>query len=79
MYLKVDVPLLGCVFEASRSKSMGSFELDPAHYLSTSGYSWDAMLRFTNFNLKLVSDIEKYQLIESTIRGLWPIICKGYE
>ena len=48
---------------------MGSFELDPAHYLSTSGYSWDAMLRFTNFNLKLISDIEKYQLIESTIRG----------
>ena len=48
---------------------MGSFELDPAHYLSTSGYSWDVMLRFTNFNLKLISDIEKYQLIESTIRG----------
>ena len=27
------------------------------------------MLRFTDVNLKLISDIEKYQFIESTITG----------
>ena len=30
------------------------FELDPAHYLSGHNYSWDAILRFTNENLKLI-------------------------
>ena len=38
--LKVYVLLLACVFK--------TFELDPAHYLSTPGCSWDAMLRFTD-------------------------------
>ena len=30
------------------------FGLDPAHYLSGHNYSWDAILRFTNENLKLI-------------------------
>ena len=44
------------------------FDLDPAHYLSTPGYSWDAMLRFTDLNLKPISNTERYQFIENTIR-----------
>ena len=43
LYLKVDVLLLTSVFETFRKESINSFELDFAHYLSTSGYSWDAM------------------------------------
>ena len=35
------------------------------------------MLRFTGVNLKLISDIEKYQFIESTISGDISMICKG--
>ena len=54
------------------------FELDPAHYLSTPGCSWDEMSRFTDVNLKLISDIEKDQFIETTIRGGISKICKGY-
>ena len=50
-------------------ESINLFELDPTHYLSTPGYTWDAMLRFTDVNLKLISDIERYQFVESTIRG----------
>ena len=38
---------------------INSVELDPAHYLSTPGYSWDAVLMFTDVNLKLISDIRK--------------------
>ena len=53
------------------------FGLDLAHYLSTPGYSWDAMLRFTDANLKLISDIEMYQFVESTITGGISMICKG--
>ena len=36
------------------------------------------MLRFTDVSLKLISDIEKYQLFESAIRGGISIICKRY-
>ena len=53
------------------------FELDPDHYLPNPGCSWDAMLRFTDVNLKLISDIGKYQFIESTMRGGIFMTCKG--
>ena len=78
MYLKVDVLLLIPLFETFRKKSINSFEFDPTYYLSTPSYTWDAMLRFTDVTLKLISDIEKYKFIESTIRGGISIIYKGY-
>ena len=78
MNLKVDVLLLVCVFETFRKESINSFELDPARYLSTPGYSWGAMLKFTDVTTKLVSDTEKYQFVERAIRGAISMICKGY-
>lgn len=36
------------------------------------------MLRFIDVNLKVISDVAKYQFIESTIRGGISMICKGY-
>ena len=57
---------------------MNSFELDFAHYLSTSGYSCDAMLRFSDFNLMIISVIGKHQFIESTLRGCIFVTCKEY-
>ena len=50
-------------------KTKNCFELVSAHYLSALGYSCDAMLRFSDFNLKLISVIGKHQFIESTLRG----------
>ena len=57
MYLKIDVLLLACVSETFKTKSINSFELDLAHYLSTPCYSWNSVLRLTDINLKLISDI----------------------
>ena len=76
--LKVVVLWLACMFGTFRKESINSLELDPAHYLSTPGYSWDAILRLKGVNLKLISDIEKYQIVESTARGGVYMICKGY-
>ena len=56
--LRVDVLLLACAFETFRKKSINSSELDPAHYLSTPGNNWNAMLKFTDVNLKLISDLK---------------------
>ena len=78
LYLKVDILLLACPFETFRKESLNSFELDPAHYLSTPGDSWDGMLKFTDVNLKLISDADNYQFIESLIKGGVSMICKGY-
>ena len=36
------------------------------------------MLRFSDVSLKVVSDIEKYQIVETMIRGDFSMICKGY-
>ena len=35
-------------------------------------------LRLININLKLISDIEKCQFIEITIKGGISMLCKGY-
>ena len=60
LYLKVDVLLFNCVFETFGKKSINYFEFDSALYLSTLDHCSDEMVKFTDVNLKLTSDIEKY-------------------
>ena len=43
--------------------------LDPCHYFSSPGLSWDAMLKMTGVELKLTSDIEMHLFIEKGMRG----------
>ena len=69
LYLKVGALLLPCGFETFRKESVNSYELDSSHYLTTLGIRWDSMLRFSDFNSKLISVIEKHQFIKSTLRG----------
>ena len=78
LYLKADVLLLSCVFESFRNNSIVFLVLDTTHCPYTPGYSWDTMLRFTDVNLKLISDIEKYQFTESAIMGGIAMISKAY-
>ena len=78
MYLNVDILLVSCVFETFRKESLILFDLDLAYYLSTPGYSWDPMLRFTDANLKPISNTKRYQFIENTIRVGIFMICRSY-
>ena len=77
-YLKRDVLLLAVAYQNFRKESATSFKLDSLHYMSTPGYSSEAMEKFTGVRLKLISDIEKEQFVESIIRGGNSIISKGY-
>lgn len=36
------------------------YKLDPCHYFTSPGLSWDAMLKMTNIKLELMDDINKF-------------------
>lgn len=69
LYLKTDVLLLADVFENFRKVSMEQYGLDPCHYVSLPGFSWDAMLKHTKATLELLSDPDMYLFCERGKRG----------
>jgi len=78
VYLSIDVFLLTDVFEEFRKTSMKYYELDPAHYYSAPGLSWDAMLRFTKGQLELLTDVDMLYFFMEGIRGGLSVINKRY-
>ncbi len=56
LYLTCDVLILADCFESFRDLSLKHYGLDPAHYISSPGFSWDAMLKYTKIELELLTD-----------------------
>ena len=77
-YLKKDVLLLADVFEKFISRCIKYYELDPCHYFSSPGLSWDAMLKMTGIELEKISGIEKNLFIEKGTRAGISYIAKRY-
>ena len=50
--------------------------LDPCHYSSSPGLSWDAMLKMTGIELEFISDIDMHLFIEKGMRGHISYIAK---
>ena len=69
LYLKSDIILLADVFESFRKTCLEYYKLDPCHYFTSPGLSWDAMLKMTDIKLELMTDIDMYQFIEKGMRG----------
>ena len=63
-YLKSDVLLLADIFREFRDECISVYKLDPAHYVSLAGYSWDCALKYSDVKLQLITDIDMYQMIE---------------
>ena len=78
LYLKSDILLLVDVFENFRKACQQYYELDPAHYFTSPGLSWDAMLKMTNIELELISDVDMFQFIEKGMRGGISYIANRY-
>ena len=68
-YLKKDALLSADVFEKFIATCLIYYGLDPCHYFSSPGLSWDSMLKMTGVKLEKISDINKYLFIEKGLRG----------
>ena len=77
-YLKKSVLWLADVFEKFIDTCLKSYKLDPCHYFSSPGLSWDAMLKMTGVRLEKISDIDMYLFIEKGLRGGISYIAKRY-
>lgn len=69
LYMKIDVFLLVDAFEEFRRFTIKNYTVDPAHFYTFPGYSWEIMLKLTRVKLELLTDVDQYMFIESGIRG----------
>ena len=76
LYLKSDILLLADVFENFRKTCLQYYKLDPCHYFTSPGLSWDAMLKMTDIKLELMVDIDMFQFIKKAcvvVSVIYPI------
>ena len=77
-YFKKGVLLSADVFEKFIAICLKFYGLDPCHYYSSPGLSWDAMLKMTGVKLEKISYIDKHLFIEKGLRGGISYIAKRY-
>jgi len=78
LYVATGVVLLADVFENFRKVCQGKYGLDPAHYYSVLGPSWDALLKKTGVELELLTDLDMHLFIERGMRGGISMVGKSY-
>ena len=78
LYPTTDVAFLGDVFENFREICMREHGLEPAHYYTSPGVSWDALLKKTGMELELLTDMNMHNFIESGMRGGISMVSKRY-
>jgi hypothetical protein len=80
LYSRTDVLLLSDVFENFRSTCIQYYKLDPSHYYSLPGFSWDALLSYSKVELELFTedDYDMYLFCERAKRGGICVISHKY-
>ena len=77
-YLLTDTLLLADTFENFRTVNVNNYSLDPAHFYTTPGLSFQACLKMTNAKLDLFTDPDMHLFIENNIRGGVSMISNRY-
>ena len=57
------------MFEKFIKTCLRYYNLDPSHYFSSPGLSWDAMIKMTGIKLELINNIDIHLFIEKGMRG----------
>ena len=70
--------LLADIFQTFRKTCLNAYGIDPLHYYTAPGLSWDALLKYTGENLELMTDFEQHLLIEKGMRGGISMVSKRY-
>ena len=78
LYCKSDVLLLADVFENFIDVSLAKYGLDPSHYITSPSLAFDAMLKMTKVELKLLTNPDMYLFFERGVRGGVLMITKKY-
>ena len=78
LYCRTDVLLLADVFENFRKTCQKQYGLDPAHYYTSPGLSWDALLKKTGVSLELITDYDQHLFIEKGMRGGISMVSKRH-
>ena len=66
------------VFEKFISVCLKDYDLDPCHYYSSPGLSWDAILKMTGIRLEKVQNINVHLFLEKGMRDGISYISKRY-
>ena len=64
MSVQSNTLLLPDVFEKFRESCIEIYQLDPAHFLSAPGLSWQACLKKTGVELELLTDNDMLMMFE---------------
>lgn len=62
LYVPTDMLLLSDVFKNFRNACLDKYGLDPVHYYSSPGLSWDAVLKRMGMKLELLTDRDMHSL-----------------
>ena len=69
LYLLQDILLLDDVLTAFRKVCLNAYGLDPMHYYTAPGLTWDAGLKYTGVTLDLITNEDQFLFVEAGIRG----------
>ena len=69
LYVQRDTLLLADVFENFRNKCIKIYQLDLAHFLSAPGLAWQACLKKTKVELKLLTNTDMLLMVEKETRS----------
>ena len=78
LYCLSDVLQLADIWQVFTKETEKTYDLDPGQYITLPSLSWDAMLKYTDVSIELISNPTLHQCIERSIRGGISMITKRY-
>ena len=78
LYCLSDTLQLADIWQVFTKETIKTYGLDPGHYITLPSLSWDAMLKYTDVGIGLISDSTLNQCTEKSIRGRISMITKRF-